>query len=87
MPTSIPTIRATTTIAVDRPCTSWSVAASTAALTGASASPKPKPQRTSGMFDDGVLEGVEVPGAHQDEADGRIAIPTAVTTPAGSGCG
>ena len=44
----MPTIRATTTSALARPWTSSSVLASSAALTGASASPKPKPPSSSG---------------------------------------
>ncbi len=43
MPTSIPTIRATTSSALVTPCTASEVLASSAALTGASARPKPSP--------------------------------------------
>ena len=43
MPTSIPTIRATTSRALVTPCTASAVLASRAALTGASARPKPRP--------------------------------------------
>ena len=43
MPTSMPTIRETTSSALVTPCTLSAVLASRAALTGASASPKPSP--------------------------------------------
>src|SRR5919112_59761 len=48
MPTSMPTMRATTSSALAMPCTASAVAASSAALTGASARPKPRPPSTSG---------------------------------------
>ena len=82
MPTSIPTIRATTTIAVETPCTSGSVLARMAAFTGASASPKPKPQMTSAMLEDGSCR---VSTSHRDisaKPTADIAMPTAVTSPA-----
>jgi hypothetical protein len=53
-----------------QPCTSSSVLASRAALTGARASPNPKPPSTSGTWRSGVSSVVS-PQAHQHEADRR----------------
>ena len=85
MPTSMPTIRATTTSADDSPCTLGSVCARTAALTGASARPKPNPQTTSAMLEDGSSR-LSMP--HRDirkKPVADIAIPTAVTGPGAAG--
>ena len=81
----MPTIRATTTSALVMPCTSSAVVASTAALTGASARPNPKPPSTSGTLGRGA-PGLVCPTGHEQERHGAQAIPAAVTTPAaGSG--
>ena len=56
--------------------------ASTAALTGASASPKPKPQITSAMLDDGSSR-LSMPQRDiRKNPVADMAIPTAVTSPA-----
>ncbi len=53
MPTSIPTMRATTRRAEAMPCAASEVASSNAALTGATASPKPSPASASATDDVG----------------------------------
>ena len=79
----MPTIRATTTKALASPCTSSSVLASRAALTGASARPNPKPQSTSGMLDEKLSRVSSSQVVIQPKPPAAHAMPTAVTTPAG----
>ena len=84
IPTSMPTMRATTTRALARPCTSWWVLASRAALTGARASPKPKPHSTSGMFEEKLSRVSSCQVVIQPKPPAAQAMPTAVTTPDGT---
>ena len=67
------------------PCTSGSVAASTAALTGASASPKPKPQITSATLDDGSCRVSRPQRDISAKPTADSAMPTAVTSPGAAG--
>ena len=85
----MPTIRATTTSALASPCTSSSVLASSAALTGARASPNPKPPSTQRDVRREALAGVSSSqrGHQHERRRRRSAMPTAVTTPAGRRAG
>ena len=73
-------------MAVETPCTSSSVLARIAALTGASASPKPKPQITSGSVATGLSQATRGSQlAIRGSRPRHIAMPTAVTTPPAAG--
>ncbi len=81
MPMSMPTIRETTTNAVATPCTSSSVKASRAALTGASARPKPRPPTTSATLATGSSSVVRPQRVISTKPVAAISMPMAVTTP------
>ena len=84
MPTSMPTIRATTSRALATPWTPASVLASSAALTGASARPKPKPDIASTTEADRWCSESKPQSAINQKPRAASTIPTAVTTPAGA---
>ena len=71
MPTSMPTIRATTTRALAIPWVSSAVVDRIAALTGASASPNPSPPSDQRHVGREAVEAGRVPLRHPEEADGR----------------
>ena len=82
IPTSMPTIRATTTMALARPCTSSSVLARIAPLIAGRASPNPKPPTTSGMVDDTASRESMSHWVIQMKLAAARSMPTAVTSPA-----
>jgi hypothetical protein len=81
-PTSIPTIRATTTDALARPWTPASVAARAAAFTGARARPKPNPPTTSGIVAGHPDSEVRSQRLIQTKDAAARAMPAAVIAPA-----
>ena len=80
----MPTIRATTTSALTTPCADVAVLASRAALTGASASPKPSPASTSGMLISWLSSECAPQCVIHTKPTVASAMPPAQTTPAGS---
>ena len=77
----MPTIRETTTKALATPWTSSSVEASRAALTGASASPKPSPPVISARLAIGSSIVVSPQRVISTKPVAASSIPTAVTRP------
>ena len=84
MPTSIPTMRATTSSALATPCAPASVLASRAALTGARARPKPKPDIARTTEAETWCSDSKPQSAMNQNPSAASTMPTAVTTPAGA---